>query len=220
LDAITYLLLAGIALTGSIFLGLLFRSPPPPPPPPPKEEPSRWAIFRIHIDRILDGGGPIVEALPKGVSLSVRRPPKPRRPTLRLADDSGKVRAVIAARRRFGRTIVRIALDGRPLADLRGGRRDVILESVEPRGMEFQVAGDIGALEMEARSGGKLIASLSPEISPAPGSVGVEILAAADPLPVLALFAGIALLFVLAVPPEAPERPATTPEASRPPSDA
>jgi hypothetical protein len=220
-DAITYLLLAGIALTGSIFLGLLFRKPQPPAPPPPKEEPSRWAVFRIHLDRILEGGGPIVEALPKGISLSLRKPPRPRRPTLRLSDGSGKVRALIAARRRFGRTIVRIALDGRPLADLRGGRRDVILERVEPKGIEFQVSGDIGSLEMEARGGGKLLASLSPEISPAPGSVGVEVLAATDPLPVLSLFAGIALLFVLAVrPEEVPEGPAETPEEPRPPSDA
>jgi len=211
-----FIICAGIAFLGSILLGLLFR--PPPAKSPAEEKPSppvRWSVFRIHIGRLVEGGGPVAEVIPGGPLLSLPGRPRGRSPRLDLVDPGGKPRVQLALRKPFFRRTATVLLEGTPLAELRGGRRGQILEEVRAEAIDFTVHGDPMAPEMEARRDGRVIATLSPDIAPAPGCAGLEVLNSIDPRPVLAVFLGICLLRAHAGPLEAPAAaPAAAGEAA------
>ncbi len=201
MDATTFLLVTGLVLVFSIAAGIRVRPPPEKEPPPP-EEIHRWAVFRLHLDRVLGGEGPVLEALPGKPLLVAKGPPS--RKVLRLAGPDGKERVSVHVRRLFRRHVLRIRLDRRPLAELRS-RKGEGLGEMRSRVIDFDIAGDTQSLELELRREGRLLASVSPEIAPHPGSVGVEVLASADPMPVLAVVAALGFLRELTVPPDVPQ---------------
>jgi hypothetical protein len=205
----TFLVLAGTVLLATFLAGLLRRSPAPPAPKP-VEEVKRWAVFRLHLGRLIAGDATVAEGLPGGPALSRKGSVDARRPNVLLAGRGGQPEVAIRAARRLGRAAARIAIDGAPLAELRGGRRGTVLEALRSESIDFTVSGDAAALELEVRRGPKLIASVSPEIAPAEDAVGVEVLIGEDPVRILAVVAGIAILRSLtpeaAPKPEAPEK--------------
>ncbi len=172
----TFLIVAAIVLLATALAGLM-RRPQPGPAPPPAEEVKRWAVFRLRVDRLRGGEGPLVEGLPGGPVLFQEGSAGPGKTRIRLLGPDGKRLGLIQARRRFWRRVARIEIGRRLLAEIRGGRRGEILEEIRPQEMDFTLSGDAAALELEARRGGKLIATVSPDIAPSPGAVGIEILA-------------------------------------------
>src|SRR5689334_12201065 len=125
MDATTFLIFAGMVLLAIFIAGLKGRDAPACGPPP-LDEIHRWTVFRLHLDPLLGGGGPVVEALPGKPVLTARGRSSSRR--LCLLGPAGKPRIVIQASRRFTRQVVRISLDRRPLAELRSRRGEALEE--------------------------------------------------------------------------------------------
>lgn len=199
MNAETFLVLTGFVLLVTIVIGIFIRPAPTPPKKPPPNY-NRWATFRLHVERLIQGGAPAVEALPGGLVLSSRVRGK----KLFLLDPGKKERVQIQVRWGFGRKIVRILIDRRQLAEFSLGKRKGRPEIIQMQGVDFQMVRGAGGKDFEARRGGKLLASISPDIATLPGATGVEILTSEDPLPILAMTAALGFLQILSYPPIQP----------------
>ena len=93
-----------------------------------------------------------------------------------------------------GKRSARIRMGSRPFAELVTGPAGEGLSLVRSKELDLDISGDTRPLELELRRGGKLVASVSPGIAPAPGSVGLEALSGEDPLPPIAVALALGLL--------------------------
>jgi hypothetical protein len=189
----TFLLFAGMAFLLALALGMMGRPAPPPPVEPP-EEIHRWSVFRFDPRRLLTGEGPVLWKLPGGLQIFASGPFDLERRTVRLLEPESEKVIEIRARRRFGRASVRVFLERKPLADLRAPRTPRGLPEIDAREPGLRLSGSGPAMEIELRRDRQLLATVSPSIAPGPGTIGVEVLSAEDPLPALALVAGLGLL--------------------------
>ncbi len=202
----TFLIITGVVFLASIALGLFGRPARGAPPKPPSEEFKRWSVFRIHLDRLFQGGGPAVEALPGGPVLTLQG--APRKSRLCLVDAAGRDRIQIQIRRRFSRKFAKIILDRYPFAEVWPCRRKGRPVEILSEQANIQVARGAGEGELELRRGGKLVASISPEIAaqpsfskgPRPRTTGLEILMSENTFHILALVTAMGFLQVLPSP--------------------
>jgi hypothetical protein len=193
MDATNFLLLGAIVLVATVAVGLLGWPKPPAARPKPPQPASRWTVFRIHPQRLLEGGEPAVEGIPDGLKLTANVPFRAERPRIDLLAGKGQPRIFIRKLWRPGRPAFRIAIDRRRLAELRPAKDGKGMPAIlSTHGLSLH--GSFREREIELRRGGKLLASASPGIIPSPGSLGVEVLAAEDPFPILAVVTAVALL--------------------------
>jgi len=209
MDADSFLLLGAIVLVATMAVGFLGWPKPPPEKPKRPEPASRWAVFRLHPKILLEGGGTAAERLPDGPRLSAVVPYRAARPRVALVEGKSS-RILIRRLWRPGRRVFRVEFDRRRLAELRPAKGGKAMPAIVTPGGNLSLHGSLREREFELRRAGKLIASSSPGIAPGPGSLGLEILAAEDPLPVLAVILAVALLAEL----EHPSRPAGPTEAA------
>ncbi len=203
----SFFLVAGI-LIFAVLLVFFLQRPAPRPPPPKKEPQQRWTLYVLHLGRLWSGEGPALEGSGNGLRLSpAGAVPRDFR-SLALLDDNGEALISIDRRRRFGKEALRIRLGRESFGELRSARRgrglpELIVRKGEP--LSLAEAGDA----IEIRRGAKLVALTSPAIAAAPDAVGVEVLAAEEPLSILAV---VTALWIMR-PPQLEKPPKGAPSA-------